>query len=225
MVFEGRRTVLPADVAPGATVSLLGTVDVPRRAGRYRLRWDLVRESVTWFSERGNATGDQLVDVSAADAAAPEAPLPVERRSLEDLLGRRAPGRPELWRAALALWRRHPLLGVGPDNFRHLYPQVLPPGEHRFDDERLHANSLYLETLADLGLCGALALALILIALARVVRAHVTDGDGRLLRLACGVAAGTFFVHGLVDTFLAFTPLYGLHWLLLGLTAQTDSSP
>jgi hypothetical protein len=221
--FEGHRTRLPADIAPGETVSLVGTVDVPRRAGRYRLRWDLVRESVTWFSERGNATGDQLVDVTASDAVAAPAPLPVERRTLEDVIGRRAPGRPELWRAALALWRRHPLLGVGPDNFRHLYPQALPSGNRWSLDERLHANSLYLETLADLGLCGALALALLLGALVRAVRAHITDGN--LLRLACGVAAGTFFVHGLVDTFLAFTPLYGLQWLLLGLTAQTNSSP
>ena len=25
-----------------------------------------------------------------------------------------------LWRAAISAWRSHPLLGIGPDNFRHL---------------------------------------------------------------------------------------------------------
>jgi hypothetical protein len=42
----------------------------------------------------------------------------------------------------------------------------------------------------------------------------------RLPWLACGIAAGLFFVHGVLDYFLEFTPLYGLFWLTLGLTAS-----
>jgi hypothetical protein len=42
---------------------------------------------------------------------------------------------------------------------------------------------------------------------------------GRLDGLGCGVAASAFFVHGVVDYFLEFTPLFGLFWLLLGLTS------
>jgi hypothetical protein len=35
------------------------------------------------------------------------------------------------------------------------------------------------------------------------------------------VAAGSFFVHGLLDYFLIFTPTYGLFWLLVGLIGGT----
>jgi hypothetical protein len=37
--------------------------------------------------------------------------------------------------------------------------------------------------------------------------------------LGTAIAAGTFFVHGAFDYFFEFTPLLGLFWLLLGLTA------
>jgi O-antigen ligase len=204
------------------------------RPGRYRLRWDLVRESVTWFSERGNPTADQLIDVVAAESVPRARPLSPLAGTLEEAMALPTPSRPELWRAAVQLWRRHPLLGVGPDNFRHLYPQamVLPPGQRRFNDERLHANSLYFETLADLGLAGVAALALLMGTLVQAGRAR--RAQGQLVGLACALGAGTFFVHGLLDTFFAFTPLYGLCWLLLGLTgtlqgqtttASPDSKP
>jgi O-antigen ligase len=117
------------------------------------------------------------------------------------------------------LWRRHPLLGVGPDNFRRLYPEVIAParpGRH-FKDDRMHANSLYLETLADLGLAGLAALVLLMVAVARQALAHALAG--RLLPLAAAVAVASFFVHGVLDYFLEFTPSYGLYWLLLALAA------
>ena len=57
-----------------------------------------------------------------------------------------------LWRAAFVAWRAHPLLGIGPDNFRHRSREFLG----RASDERMHANSLYFETLADLGCAGLL---------------------------------------------------------------------
>jgi hypothetical protein len=227
--FEGRRTRLGQDVAPGATVQLVGVVEVPAAPGRYRLRWDLVRESVTWFSERGNPTADQLVDVVVGASVAPTGNLAeLASSSLPTWVTPPTATRTELWRAAVQLWRQHPVLGIGPDNFRRRYPEALAlaPGERRFNDERLHANSFYFETLADLGLIGMLALGLVILALVRAVRAHAARG--RLVALACGVAAGTFFVHGLLDTFLAFTPLCGLYWLLLGLTsrpAPPGSSP
>ncbi len=208
--FEGQRTRLPHDLAPGASARLVAAVMAPAAPGSYRLRWDLVRETVTWFSARGVATGDQLVDVVSGGAAPP----PPRAGSLEELFPVPPPSRPELWRAAVELWRRHPFLGVGPDNFRHRYPEVLTAP--RFADERLHANSLYLETLADLGLAGVAALAFLLVALLR---------GARRSDLVCLAGAGTFLVHGLVDTFFAFTPLYGLWWLLLGLAAPRDSSP
>jgi hypothetical protein len=126
------------------------------------------------------------------------------------------PGRLELWSAGLRMWLDHPLLGAGPDNFRHRYTAYLAPGQY---DDRLHANSLYVETLATLGLAGLAALGGLVAALVwsarRVLRAP--DPSARLLGLGLAAALAAFFVHGAVDTFLAFTPTYGLFWLLAGL--------
>jgi hypothetical protein len=235
--FDGLRTPLPADVPPGGRVEVAGRVRAPSAPGSYLLRWDMVRETVAWFAERGSATGDQQVEVVAGEGPAPAAAARSGRSysaTLEEVLMATPPGpaRTELWRAALRLWGRRPLLGVGPDNFRRLYADVIAPAQGgRYDDDRLHANNFYFETLADLGLAGVGALALIMIALARSARARTRgaresarpqmDGGGgaSLLALAWVVAAGTFFVHGLLDYFLDFTPTFGLYWLSLALAS------
>jgi hypothetical protein len=230
---DGKRTPLPADVAPGGELRVDGAVETPDEPGRYRLRWDLVREQMTWFSERGNDTGDQIVEVVAdEELAAPRAKASprLEAGTLEYALTPSQPSRRELWQAAIILWRRHPLLGVGPDNFRRRYPEVIHPprGQRPYEDQRLHANNFYLETLADLGLAGVAALALLAFALARAVRdragaAAAGEGDA-LVALAWGVGAATFFVHGLLDYFLEFTPTYGLFWLSIALAGDRRSA-
>jgi hypothetical protein len=230
--FDGRRTPLPADVHPGGAMAVTGVVHVPAAPGRYRLRWDLVHEGVTWFSDRGNATGDQMVDVVAAGwpaAVPPPPPVPPLRPGapvrLEDHFAAAWPSRLGLWRTAVSLWRRRPLLGIGPDNFRHVNAgEIAAGGSGRPHDDRIHANSLYLETLADLGLLGLAALGLVMAAFARVARARAAAGAG-LLAAACGVAAGTFFVHGVLDWFFAFTPTSGLFWLLLALAGGAWAEP
>jgi hypothetical protein len=218
--FEGRRTPLPHDIEPGERVALVARVEAPRAPGPYQLRWDLVRETVTWFSERGVPTADQSVRVVAgAGTKADRHGFTMLSSTLEDWVAASIPTRPDLWRAALRLARQHPVLGVGPDNFRHRYPEVIAPANGRkFDDDRLHANSFYFETLADLGLAGLAALAFLMVALVRAVLAHAAAR--RLPVLACGIAGGLFFVHGVLDYFLEFTPVYGLFWLVLGLTAS-----
>jgi uncharacterized membrane protein len=54
--WDGLRTSLP-DVAPGQTVTVNVAVRAPS-AGSYVVRFDLVREGVTWFSAQGVPTGD-----------------------------------------------------------------------------------------------------------------------------------------------------------------------
>ena len=63
VLWEGLRTVLPADLEPGGSASLRANVLFPATAGTYLLRWDVVEEGVQWFSGRGVATGDQFVRV------------------------------------------------------------------------------------------------------------------------------------------------------------------
>jgi O-antigen ligase len=236
--FEGRRSALPSDLPPGASVRVLGTVQAPDEPGRYRLRWDLVREHVTWFSERGNGTADQTVDVVKVTAGAPprRRPTIMVESTLEDWVASYTPTRPDLWRAALHLWRAHPLSGVGPDNFRRVYGDALPAGAQAAasaaaggaaaqTDARIHANSLYLETLADLGAAGAMALGWLMVAIVRTAWRCRSAGPGAPLAAAYAIGVATFFVHGLLDWFFEFTPTYGLFWLLLALLANAATAP
>lgn len=54
VVYDGLRTELPRDLAPGERTTISMTVLPPRAPGSYALVIDLVREHVTWFSERGS---------------------------------------------------------------------------------------------------------------------------------------------------------------------------
>jgi hypothetical protein len=219
--YEGRRTPLPADVRPGGAIDLVAIAAGPASPGVYRLRWDLVQEGVTWFSARGNAMPQQSIVVQ--DQREGAAPFQVSAaHARPHRLGSAPPApRPRLWRAALVLWRERPLLGVGPDNFRRRYEDVIGPAPNGqpYNDTRIHANNLYLETLADLGLAGIAALAWLGIGLLRALRDSAATGH--FASLGSGAAAAAFFVHGGIDYFLEFTPLFGLFWLLLGLTSAS----
>jgi hypothetical protein len=209
VVFDGSRTSLPYDVPPGVGVTVNATAQAPRRAGRYVLWWDLVHEHATWFSERGNPGLRQSVEVRSG--ATPRATPSIRgfRFSPRDVIQR-----PALWRAAVAAWRQHPLLGLGPDNFRHLYGGYLGLASA---DDRFHANSLFFETLASVGTAGLLALAWLVASLARSVRRATAVPATRTLAL--GLAAGlcAYLLHGLLDYFFEFTPTYALFWLLGGM--------
>ena len=52
-VWDGVRTLLPAPVAPGASVTVNATVTLPATPGTYALKFDLVQEGVSWFSGQG----------------------------------------------------------------------------------------------------------------------------------------------------------------------------
>jgi hypothetical protein len=217
--YEGMRTELSADVPPGGELEVIGIARAPAAEGTYRLRWDLVQEGVTWFSDQGSKMPEQQIEViRTAEGAEVSEVDSVTHLAVDPP----PPSRPALWRAAVVLWRQHPLLGIGPDNFRRRYQAVLSPAPtgQPYTDTRLHANSLYFETLADLGLVGVIALGWIALALLRLVRGHYVAR--RIAGLGSGVAAGSFFVHGGLDYFFEFTPLFGLFWLLLGLTAACE---
>jgi hypothetical protein len=225
VVRDGLRTDLPRDLDPGGGAQLRAQVRAPSRPGRYVLWWDLVQEHTTWFSERGDPGLREPVVVAERGAEGGRVVGPDGTAQVPMLV---RPGTPDegsrgtLWRAAISAWRAHPLLGIGPDNFRHLSGKF-----HAFEhhDERMHANSLYFETLADLGMVGLLALGTLVAALAGAARRAIAEPASRIL--AVGVAAGlaTYLFHGLLDYFLEFTPTYALFWLLAGMMVAMDRSP
>jgi hypothetical protein len=215
---------LSRDVAPGETLLLQTSVRVPDLpAASYRLDWGMLQRDVLQFYERGWADAETLVEVQRS-ASERGGVLP-GISSRDDGEAPWVVGRLDLWSAAIRLIQTRPLLGFGPDNFRHLYGAEL--GLETWD-QRVQANNLYLELLVDFGVFGLAAFVwLVVPPLVRVIQTLRERGTrnaelGTLLGLGLGILA--FLVHGLLDSFLAFTPTALLFWMLLGLTQPSAVS-
>jgi hypothetical protein len=66
-VAEGHRTPLPAPLAPGASVRLDATVQLPAAPGEYELRLTMVQEHFAWLDEiDGRGTGRLAATVTGA---------------------------------------------------------------------------------------------------------------------------------------------------------------
>ena len=230
VVLNGLRTDLPHDVLPDEEITLASRVIAPSAPGAYLLQWDVLQEHVSWFSTYRNPTVNVAVTVISstqlvqpANEAPPMQPI---TRSV-----RNEPTRRDLWRAAWQMWVQHPIFGVGPDNFRHLYGPYLNLGSF---NTAIHTNNWYIEVLTNTGLGGAISLVVFMLALARATFRPVRwrwrashgaslqapPGRSAWLRVSCYAALLTFFAHGLLDYFFEFTPTYGLFWLLVGLVSN-----
>lgn len=201
VIFDGLRTPFVDPIPPGRSVSMSARLRAPAYPGDYILIWDVVQEHRTWLSLEGVFPGRTLVSVEGAPAGPP-------------LVGRgRMPGsnlrmpRAVLWRTAAAIAAEHPLLGIGPDNFRHVYGRHLGLAAW---DSRVHANNTYLEVLTGMGVAGAGLLGWLLVRSTRALPAILAGGDeDRLATIAASLAACVAIgAHGLVDSFLTFTPTY-----------------
>jgi hypothetical protein len=222
VAFEGTRTAFDRPVTPGATATVQASVWPPGQPGRYRLMWDVVQEGRLWFSTEPGATlafsQATVVGPAGAHGIQPSARRPLPRP-------RERPRRLRLWRAAARMFAAHPILGVGPDNFRLLYggfAGLTSP------DPRMHSNNMYIEILVGSGLVGGLAFGWLLWSTARRLASRVREAaTDRSLIADVGVALAVVAigVHGAVDSFLGFTPTYTLIGLTLGLAMRSGSYP
>jgi len=113
--------------------------------------------------------------------------------------------RPELWRAAIALWRQHPWLGIGAGNYHLELARVGLPSV------RTQPNSLYLRALVDGGLpLLSATLWLWIGGFVRLARASIRS-DAWAAAFAATIALA---LHGVVDN-LQFYPKVLAWWLLL----------
>jgi hypothetical protein len=219
VLFNGLRTPFPASVGPGESVTLRAQVQAPPRPGEYRLAWDILNENRFWLRSRDTPRADTRVMVSGPDRAATgdlddTRPMPVVAQTV---------GRSDLWRAGMALFARHPLLGMGLDNFRLSYGPVL--GWPRFDT-RLNTHNMYLEFLVGGGTVGGLAFLWTILSVAAATRSAVR-GPGQAPQWVLGGAAAaliSFALHGLVDCFILFTPIYVVIALTIGVIMSQVSS-
>jgi hypothetical protein len=192
---------LPEVVSPSQRISIDAAVRLPDAAGAYLLDWDL-KVGDRWFSIIGGVAPG-IVEAKIQPGTRQTLSVGDTRRwygsgggpSLDASVAR-----PDLWRAAVTLFRTHPILGIGPDNFRLRYGQLL--GYTRWD-ANVRANSLYLELLAGSGVLGLIAFAVMI-------------GSVRWTLQPASLAVAVFLVHGLVDAFLMTTPIYFAFWMLLG---------
>ena len=145
VVFDGLRTPFARPIDPGDDVTMKARVRAPGYPGTYLLIWDVVQEHRTWLSLEGVYPGRSVVSVEGTPVGAP---LPSRGRMPSSVM--RMP-RSILWQTALAIARDRPLVGIGPDNFRHTYGRHL--GLVAWD-VRVHANNSYIEVLAGMGAIG-----------------------------------------------------------------------
>jgi len=209
VAWEGIRTPFPAPVRPGRTVSLTAQVDGPGRPGRFRLMWDIEQQHRLWFSTEPDA----VLAFSTGTVTGPvtykgilSGPRRIPKMAVR-------PGRLVLWAAAARMFAAHPVLGVGPDNYRLLYGRYSTLNEA---DPRVHSNNMYIEILAGTGLVGAVTFVWVGVLTARAALSAALEGAiGAGIAAACGAIA----VHGLVDSFLSFTGTYILIAVTLGLAS------
>jgi O-antigen ligase len=117
--------------------------------------------------------------------------------------------RPELWRAAIVLWKQHPWLGIGAGNYEFELARAGVTGV------RTHANSWYLQSLAEGGIAlFVTTLALVgtmLVTLARrVSRAH----PWQLAALAATIALA---IHQIADDLVFYPKVAGVWWIVVAL--------
>ncbi len=125
--------------------------------------------------------------------------------------------RSKLWRAAFALWRQHPIFGVGAGNFELEIPLTGLRGV------RTHANSLYLQSLVEGGIpLFAATLWLTYVSIASFARDRLRS-PFVLAAFAGSIAIG---LHQVVDLLVFYPKVGGWWWIVLGLgAAQLISAP
>jgi O-antigen ligase len=129
------------------------------------------------------------------------------------LLGNLGSNRYDFWRVALGMAKRHPLLGVGADNFSEGYLQHRRSGE-----QPQYPHSLEMSVLSQTGAIGSLVF-LLFVSLAgvAVARARRARASSSALVAGCATAFAYWLIHGSVDWLWEFPALGGAAFSLLGI--------
>jgi len=115
--------------------------------------------------------------------------------------------RSQLWHAAVELWRTSPLVGVGAGNYELDLAQAGLP------NVRTHANSIYLQSLAEMGVVG------LLVTLATFAVTITTLGRSAVRRpLVVGALGATVALaaHQTFDDLFFFPKVATAYWLVVG---------
>jgi O-antigen ligase len=177
-----------------------------------------------------------LVTVVVAVAAIALAPAALKERFDPQGASGDVPLRADIWTSAVDIYTAHPVLGVGVDNFGNAYaelPSTLSTASQRrlLHQEQLltppHAQNQYLNILAEEGLIGLSAFALLAIAVIGAARrgSNVADPIGRNICLGIGAGLMTLAVHSMLDVNLfgeVAMPLFALVGVAAGFAALDE---
>jgi O-antigen ligase len=174
-----------------------------------------------------------LAGVALVIAAVAFAPGALKQRFNAQGLTDDVPLRADIWQSALDIYARNPVLGVGVNNFPNAYEE-LPSSFTTASQRRLlhqtdlltppHAQSLYLNVMAEEGLIGLGALVLLALAALGVVYrgARVRDPVGRAICIGIGAGVMTLGVHSFLEAELLGEiglPFFGLLAVAAGFVA------
>jgi O-antigen ligase len=219
----GRGTVVLALVLAAVAAAAIAAVEPAERIGAVRVPHRARRPAI--------AAAGLVVLVAAVVVGPPlarsawrsfehttEAQVADPAQRLTSLRGNRR----DLWAVAIALFEDHPLHGIGAGTFEFAWNQDPRRSSHVVD-----AHSLYLESLAEVGLPGALlVLAAFAVLLVAALRAPPREGDGTARAASAGAGAAflVFCVASGVDWMWESTAVCALG-LILGTVAAADAAP
>jgi O-antigen ligase len=132
-------------------------------------------------------------------------------------------GRLSFWRAGLEIFLDHPLLGTGPGTFA----SVLPAYQRDVRYYSRDAHNLYIQTLAEMGAVGLVAMLMLLVSIGNTWRRTLRAAQGREeYPLIAGVGLGllAFFLHSALDMDWMFPANPAMAFAFVGLLAWFDSS-
>ena len=179
-----------------------------------------------------------VVAVATAAIAAFAVPATLQERFDPEASGSDVTLRSDIWKSALDIYSGHPLLGVGVNNFGVAYerlPAVTDAGAQRrllHQDLLLippHPQNMYLQSLAEQGLAGIIAL-LGLIAAALTVLARAARSRSplpRMLGFSVGVGFTGILLHGFLEVPLlgeVMLPIFALLAITAAAYEESDEA-
>jgi len=213
LVAEGPRTSLPRNVAPGETVTLNVSLNAPAKPGYYVIAWDMIQESVTWFSKKGLVPATTALDVSGEVISSICGTQAYGQDTKPD-----QPSRLSMWWVALQTIRDNPLLGIGAGNFDTYYVKYTGVDVHP-----THTHNSYLTFVVDYGILAGLFVALALFSLVRtliIAKSSLTDKRDWYVWFGSCVALTSLGIHSLINSFNYQTSIFLAVATIIGLVAR-----
>ncbi|MDR7472090.1 MAG: O-antigen ligase family protein [Armatimonadota bacterium] len=125
-------------------------------------------------------------------------------------------GRLHFWRAALDIFRDHPLLGTGPGTFGAVHAAYQSDARYYSKD----AHNLYLQSAAEMGMLGLLSILALVVGVFVTWIASLTAARGSALypvAAGLGVGLAAFFVHSALDMDWMFPAGPAVAWASVGI--------